>query len=417
MRSRADTSASPKGQKRRLADAIPYVLTAGAVLLAWQIVIQPLIQRAPVAAAIRLAPASPMVLRRAAEAELLAGRDENAAALGRDALGRSPFDVRALRVIGLTEARAGRTERANELLTLAGNWSLRDDPAHAWLVEYRLRRGDYASAFAHADTLARRRQDIHPQIFRLFTISATTDPQRALPVLAQLLAARPPWRQPYLRGLYDSSEGLQVAANLAVLLQSSSAPLSDVELGDLYAYLVARDPAAVRAVQLQLNRPSTRTTVVNSGFGDTAPRPFQWNFYQNAGVIAEVVDDDLRPGNPALRVEYDGYAVALVAEQLTFLQPGRYRLTAETRVESGDPEGRFKWTMTCTPSGLRMAELQAPATAVNGWEVWSAGVTVPTGCTAQWLRLEGVSADGRTRSVVWFDKVALAPETRSVDGR
>jgi len=109
LRDRAD---KPAVSRRRpgAGDIASYGLTIGAVVLAWQIAIQPLIQRAPVEAAIRLAPGSPLVLRRAAESELVAGRIDNAAALGRDALGRAPFDVQALRVVGLTEARAGRED-------------------------------------------------------------------------------------------------------------------------------------------------------------------------------------------------------------------------------------------------------------------------------------------------------------------
>src|SRR5690606_6261812 len=104
-------------------------------------------------------------------------------------LRQSPFDVRALRVAGLVAARNGQDELANEVVTLAGNWSLRDDPAHAWLIEYRLRRGDDGSAFAHADTLVRRREDVRTQVFDLFTTAANSDP-RSLPVLIDLLSVR-----------------------------------------------------------------------------------------------------------------------------------------------------------------------------------------------------------------------------------
>ena len=58
-----------------------------------------------------------------------------------------------------------------------------------WLIERRLRQGNYVSAFAHADTLVRRRQDIQPEVFSLFTLAGVQDPQRSLPVTADLLAA------------------------------------------------------------------------------------------------------------------------------------------------------------------------------------------------------------------------------------
>ena len=81
-----------------------FALVAGAVVLAWSIVLQPVIERAPPELAARLAPNSPLVLRRAAEQELLAGRSDNALFLAREALSRAPFDPRALRVVGLLAA-------------------------------------------------------------------------------------------------------------------------------------------------------------------------------------------------------------------------------------------------------------------------------------------------------------------------
>ncbi|WP_305759929.1 lipopolysaccharide assembly protein LapB [Brevundimonas sp.] len=369
-------------------------------------------QRAPVEAAIRLAPGSPLVLQRAAESELAAGRVDNAAALSRDALARSPFDVRALRVLGLTEARAGREDAADDILTLAGNWSLRDDPAHAWLVERRLRRGDYASAFAHADTLVRRRQDIQPQVFRLFTVAGTEDPQRSLPVIASLLAARPPWRTAYLSGLNQTAQELQLAASLAILLQTSQAPLTNDELQRLYRTLLGkRQLEALRTVRGRINRPPPGAAVTNGGFADAAaPEPFQWRLVQRAGIVAEVVADDLRSSNPALRVDYDGYATGPVAEQLTSLAPGAYRFTAEVRTETGNPAARLAWTLYCATGGA-VASVPAgvPNATPNAWTTVSARINVPDSCPAQWLRLETRAGDRRSRTVVWFDRIEISP--------
>jgi tetratricopeptide (TPR) repeat protein len=413
LRDAADRPTASRPRGARAASIAFYALIAGAVVLGWQIALQPFIQRAPVQAAIRLAPASPLVLRRAAEAELAAGRNDNAAALGRDALGRSPFDVRALRVVGLTEAKAGRLDEADDILTLAGNWSLRDDPAHAWLVEHRLRQGDYASAFAHADTLVRRRQDIQPEVFRLFTVAGIEDPQRSLSITAELLAANPPWRGSYLAGLNQSPEDLQVQVNLAILLQASDAPLTNVELQRLYRTLFGKGQIdAIRTVRARLNRPTASAAVTNGDFSDTtAPEPFQWRLGQKAGVAVEIAADDLRPDNPALRVDYDGYANARIAEQLTFLSVGAHRFVAEVRTVTGDPAARLAWTLTCVPGDRQVASAPAgaPETDSAAWKTISARIEVPDGCPAQWLRLETRADDRRAPVVVWFDRIRLSP--------
>lgn len=410
MKDKADKSS---GARRRFGtgDFASYGLVVGAVVLGWQIAIQPLMQRAPVEAAIRLAPGSPMVLRRAAESELTAGRVGNAAALSRDALVRSPFDVRALRVFGLTEAEAGREAEADEVLTLAGNWSLRDDPAHAWLVDRRLRRGDYASAFAHADTLVRRRQDIQPQVFRLFTVAGTEDPQRSVPVIAGLLAARPPWRAAYIYGL--GPQDLQLFVSLAVLLEGGRAPLDNGELQFLYRTMINSGQfEAIQTVRERINRPPPRVPVTNGGFSDSeAPEPFQWRLTQKAGAAAEIVADDLRASNPALRVAYDGYATGAIAEQLTSLSPGAYRFSAEVRIESGDPTTRLAWTLSCATDGGQFASMPAgaPNAAPGTWTTLSGRLDVPGNCPAQWLRLETRAGDRRSPTVVWFDRIVISP--------
>lgn len=415
MRDKPDRPDRPTGRRRRVGvgDIASYGLIVGAVALAWQIVIQPLTQRAPVETAIRLAPGSPLVLRRAAEAELVAGRVDNAAALSRDAFVRSPFDVRALRVVGLTEARAGREDQADDILTLAGNWSLRDDPTHAWLVERRLRRGDYASAFAHADTLVRRREDIQPEVFRLFTVAGTEDPQRSIPVTASLLAARPPWRAPFLYSLNKTPQDLQLFASLAVLLEASRAPLDNDELQFLYRTLLGNNQfEAVRTIRGQLERPPPGVPVTNGGFADAAaPEPFQWRLFQKAGIVAEIVNDDLRASNPALRVDYDGYASGTVAEQLTSLPPGPHYLNAEVRTEAGDPTARLAWTLSCATGGGAIASVPArgPGEDANSWTTLSARFEVPANCPAQWLRLETRADDQRAPTVVWFDRITISP--------
>lgn len=407
----ADTSTPPR--RVDVARLAPYALTAGAVFLAWQIAVQPLMQRAPVAAAIRIAPASPLVLRRAAEAELAAGRNDNAAVLSREALSRSPFDVRALRVVGLTEAKAGRLDQADQIVTLAGNWSLRDDPAHAWLVEYRLRRGDYASAFAHADTLARRREDVQPSVFQLFNVAAASNPQPVLPVITRLLAAGPPWRAAYLTSLYATNEGLVTAANLAILLQSSPAPMTTTELQDFYLNAIAKGQIGMlKTVRGRLNRPAAAGNVTNGDFSDpAAPEPFQWALIQKAGAAAKVMTDDADQTNPALRVEYDGYSVAVIARQRLFLPPGRYRLRFKSRAEAGEPAGRMTWAVACELGGASL--LSGPAGPVAGaanprWTQSAADFSVPQACPSQWLELQGLPLDRRAPMAVWFDQIAIA---------
>lgn len=360
----------------------------------------------------RLSPGSPEVLRRAAEAELLSERFENAQALSTDSLARAPFNARALRVRGLTEAKLGNTDRADEMLTLAGNWSLRDDPAHAWLIENRLRRGDYRSAFAHADTLARRRSELYPPVFRLFTAAAVQDP-RALPVIAELLSRNPPWRLAFLEHLHEAENGAPVVGGLAVALEPTGAPFTAYELQRLYTvWLAAGRFEGVLEIRRRLGRPPVNFLLQNGDFStkieDQLP-PFGWTVETGAGIGTAVVEDDLRAGNQAFRLEYDGFTSGVFTRQLLLLSPGAYRLEGEWRAETPRPEMQIGWQIVCAGTG---AVVSGPGSGLhNGSAEWSRfrqSFSVPReNCEAQWLQLVAVPGDRRTTIAAWFDKLQI----------
>lgn len=389
---------------------LPYVLTALAVLLAWQIVAAFLVVRAPPAVALTVAPGSALALRRAAEAELAAKETEDAQALAAEALARAPFDARALRTYGMGVAESGDLDRADQLITLVGNWSLRDDQAHAWLIDRRLRQGRYGSAFAHADTLARRREGQQPQVFRLYSTAAKADP-RALGAVVNLLATRPPWRSDYLTTLENGNDNGLLLANLALGLERTAAPFTEPELVVLYAsWLKRQQVPGLKEIRRRLSRPPADVALPNASFErPEGPTPFDWMLPDQPGLTAQITADDLRPGRQALRVEYDGRSPGRAAEQLLMLEPGRYVFSGNQRAEAGGAEPRLRWLLSCYETGSDVIDLPvAPSRAGDRWETFQTSFSVPaTNCTAQWLRLMPRAGDRRAASAVWFDDLAI----------
>lgn len=390
-----------------------YAAIVAAVWLGWEVIKVPVIDRAGPEIAVRLSPTSPEVLRQAAEAEFAAKRYDNARALAEESLSRAPFNTRALRVRGLVEAEGRNRARANELLTLAGNWSLRDDPAHAWLMEDRLRSGDYGSSFAHADTLVRRRLDLYPQIFSFFTLAAVSDP-RSLPALIRLLADSPPWRGDYLNSLHEREDGASVLAVLAIGLQKSEHPFTDSELGHLYRTWASRGQfPGIRYLRAELGRPDPRQPLQNGDFSDEANPdtfPFQWHLATAPGLAVLITEDDLGRGGGALRVQYDGRKQGVLAEQLLTLSPGDRTLSGQTRVETPSEEPQMRWTVRCvdTDTVIATAPAGGPSGGDMAWVGWSVAVPVPTSaCTAQWLRLESIPGQGPAQTVLWFDDIMI----------
>jgi hypothetical protein len=407
-------TAAPVRGLGRASSFLGYAVITMAVWLAWEVLKIPVVERAPPAIALRLAPTSPEALRRAAESELQGGRWDNAKDLADFSLARAPFNARALRTRGLATAKIGNEPLAEQMVTLAGNWSLRDDQAHAWLVEYRLRKGDYGSSFAHADTLARRRPDLYPQLFNLFTVAATMD-EKAIPPLVGLLDLDPPWRGAYLRYLWDQADGDALLLTLAVSLQAGDTPLSDQELSRLYRWWAAdRRYEAIRLLREQTRRPELAPILRNGDFSlasDKQIAPFGWSFGTASGLAAYIARDDIKADNQALRIEHDGYNATRAARQLQLLPTGRYTLSGRYRQE-GESPAAFEWQLNCVEGGPSLFRLRVPSSGTKPtgeWTGFSTSWEVPDGCTAQQLDLMPRPTDRRAPLVMWFDDLVILP--------
>lgn len=398
----------PNGFNEKLRAAVPFVALVICLWLGWQIVRTVLIERAPPELAVRVAPMSAAVLSRAAESELAAARHDNARALAAESLQRAPFNAKALRVFGLTEAQQGRMQSADVLLTLAGNWSLRDDPAHAWLIEYRLRRGDYNSAFSHADTLIRRRSDIEKNVFELFSRAAISDPRAVGPLIARLRVS-PPWREAYLASLYDRPDGDNLLASLAINLQPTPGRMTDGELQILYlSWLREGRIGAIDSISRRLNRPDRSHLLVDGTFDSPAGiEPFLWRPRLAVGLSVDFTADDVRAGDQALRVDYDGFGSTPIVQQLLMLPAGTYTLVGESRFEPGAANSRMTWSISCLETGEVIGEYRPDADA-HEWHPFSIAFVIPqTQCSAQYIHLLPRPDDNRTSIVGWFDNFSI----------
>lgn len=408
----APSADRPSVRGNSVGNWLGYLLIPAAIWLGGQIVVAPIAQRAPPELALRVAPASAAVLARAAEIELLSGRAENARDLAADSLTRAPFNLRALRTLGLVTAADGDVLAADDILTLAGNWSLRDTPSHGWLVDRRLRVGDYASSFAHADTLARRGVS-EAEVFNLLITAPLEDP-RAVAPLRNLLATAPPWTRAFFSAMQRRPGTESLAATLIAGLEQTPGRFGDSELAEVYDLWVRQGRFdAISVLRNAIARPPMSPLVVGGNFDAQAEiEPFGMTPLTAAGLSVEVVEDEQRVNNPALRVSYDGFGSGAAVEQLLLLPPGSYRLSSQYRIESGGQDARLSWQILCVERSQHLADLRILASGVqtSGWGSLRSDFSVPgSACTAQWLRLATRPGDRRAPVTVWLDNVTIEP--------
>lgn len=382
------------------------VIVAG-VWIAWQIIRNALVLTAPHDLALRLGPNAPILLARAAETELKAGNVDTAQRYAQRSLALKPFNVAALRVAGLAADREGDKAAADRMLTLAGNWSLRDDPAHSWLVKHRLEQGRSASALAHADTLMRRRTDLRPRYFDLMIALASRNDRQAQGALVALLQRDPPWRLDFFIHALDRREGLPVAAALVGALKSGPHPITVEEKARVYQTLIAQGRTDVlRALIAQVGG-ADAATVSDGGFaeGGGAP-PFDWKLPASAGVLAEITEDS--EGQRALHAMISQTSGRTVAEQLILLKPGRWRISGRVRLEAGPADG-LAWVLACATGGRTLGSFPLSARAGGGWAGFEGVVEAPEACPAQHLRLTTLPRDRNETIEVWIDDVRASP--------
>ncbi|RYF95687.1 MAG: hypothetical protein EON95_00475 [Caulobacteraceae bacterium] len=336
-------------------------------------------------------------------------RRETAAAerLALAALKRDPTSGSAFRTLALATEDPARRDR---LMTIAGDRMKRDIPAVSWLVADRLRKGRLAEAADRADGLMR----AWPVSMR-GTMEAQLRRLAAAPGGAELLAARldadPPWRAAFLLNMARNGDNPGAAMAVYTAMAKGRKPPSEIETGSLVNRLVkdGQYPAAF-LVWAQLLPPEGIANLADpydGGFeGLPGPAPFNWQFFDRSGVIAEPTPNPDGQGQALYLRFTQAPAANVLARQLLALPPGRHTLTGRWKADGISVARPLVWGFRCAERNVAIVD---PGTSLSGttdWTTFSGTVDVPAGCQAQWLTL---SSPGRARSdgEAWFDDLKI----------
>lgn len=215
-----------------------------------------------------------------------------------------------------------------------------------------------------------------------------------VPYVAQYAVNSSNW--PAIRDLFRSNSALAQRVLVALSSNPQTVPAALAlagrpDAGDkqwvpvLVTTLVqSGDYGRARAAWARLSKGNARRgeLVHDLSFRDTeSPPPFNWQLTSSTVGLAE------RQKGGRLHVLFYGDEDGSLATQLLLLPPGSYRMSM--RLIGDATRGHaLTWSIWCDKASQPLSSITLDVAATRSWQF-----QVPAGCTAQWLKLSGISAD------------------------
>ena len=330
------------------------------------------------------------------------------------ALQTSPVEGRALQLLAKIAEGQGELTRANGLMQLAAQRSLRDHIPHAWLFHRAVAKGEFTVALRHADIVIRRHWRLRSQLLQ--SLIRLASDEGSVDEVIKVLVRNPPWRSWFLREFARGAPALQDTMRFYDLLQASPQPPTESELAPYLERIVTAGhfehafrswknslPPERRQHSIQFYNGNFRFLVSNL--------PFDWIIQRARGVTTEVVDHPDRSGR-VLQIKFVNAQVRFRhVRKLMLLAPGIYRLSGKVLANDLRTPRGIHWKLLCADGRQQiLAETANVAGTTDGWIEFEHEFHVPKlDCHAQWLRLElATDAPSRVESgVVWYDSMMV----------
>lgn len=350
-------------------------------------------------------------LAAAGDQAMTAKRYAIAEAYGRQSLARSPFNVVALRVVGLSrEARNADDDKAAGYMALAGQLGWRDTPTQLWYVNTASQIGEYEIAMQRADALLRRRE-FSDEVLAFVRGAATKEAARGS-ILARLVE-NPGWRDRLFLDAKTMPEQQKLGVEtLIASLRKSSAPVTREEIAPYLDGLIrAGDPGrAYRTWVLafgdrtdQWPRDPDFREAAAASMTATVALPFDWQISSPQGITTRF------GSKGGLELGIESRRRNVVAQQLMRLPPGAYHFEARLAGNAPRADTLLNWTIVCDPSRIDADSGAKRTTPSASGTTMSFDFTVRSDavCDSQRLTLAGGSANASGTASIMIDRVAI----------
>lgn len=328
-----------------------------------------------------------------------AAEQDARAALGRAALSDEPFLLD-----GVAAAAAHDEARSERLLAEARRRNPRGRFTRLLLLDLYLRQGRAEEAGMELAALGRLIPDsagaLVPELSRL-----ARDPKTRAGA-ARMLRRNPEIRDLTLASLAGSSDPDVVLA-LAAASGSGGDPAQPPQWQSVLLGRLIAAGNVERAYQLwrsatRLPGADTSKGIYDAAFaGAPGAPPFNWELTSDSEGVAE-------RAHGTLQVDYYGRAERMLARQLLILKPGAYRLQMRAEGAAKGQGTKLVWSVACTDGKTPLVQL--PLTEVaSAPRRLAASFTVPAGCRAQWLRLDGTPGDVAAEQNATLSNLQIVP--------
>lgn len=355
------------------------------------------------------------------EIQAAADKSNNA---GRDGVIRSlegelvsePLDSVHLKKLAVYAKASGNGARSDALALIAAQRSLRDVEAQALALDIFLRKQDYARSVRILDAVLRTRGKGQAALFPLLGTFAANP--GALPALAEVLGANPPWRANFLIDLARSSENANVPFQLLAMLKGTASPPQANEVRALIVRLLA-DRNYDRAYYVWLdNLPSQdlkKVGLVFDGGFESGSRDllFDWTFRERKNVDVRVISKRSSQADNTLRIDFAKNSSPFSdVSQTLYLTAGNYRLEGEVKTENLQNEKGLRWKILCVNEARQFLAATPRHNGTSDWISFAADFNVPAdSCVMQRLVLvlDAKSAlDQNISGRIWYDNLKIS---------
>lgn len=327
-----------------------------------------------------------------------------------------PLDSSILKKLAIYWSASGDGTRSDALALIAAQRSLRDVESQTLALDTSLRKQDYVQSVQILDAVLRTQGKSRATLFPLLGTFAANP--GALPALANVLAANPPWRANFMIDLARSSENANVPFQLLAMLKGTASPPQANEVRALIFRLLA-DRNYDRAYYVWLdNLPAQDLKkvglVFDGGFeSNSRDLLFDWTFRERKNVDVRIISKRSSQADNALRIDFaKNFSPFSDVSQTLYLKAGNYRLEGEVKTENLQTERGLLWKILCVNEAKQFLAATPGHNGTSDWSSFKVDFSVPAdSCVMQRLVLvldAKAKLDQKISGRIWYDNLKIS---------